>query len=420
MQKKFLIVIVLTCLLNIAGTMAAQEWTRFRGPNGTGESEAVLPAKFEGKDFVWKAELPGEGHSSPVIWKDRVFLLSADPKTAERYVLCLDAKTGTILWNKKYPSSTHTLHPRSSYASCTPTVDERNVYFAWSAPDEVTLMALTHDGDEVWRRNLGRYLSQHGWGTSPILYEDLLILNNSQDDASQHPGETPGESYLMAFDKNTGKDAWQIPRASNAVSYSVPCIYKNLKGEDELICLSTGEGVYSVNPLTGKTNWEVADAFDKRTVSSPVIAGGLIFGTTGSGGGGNYVVAVHPPPSPFQAYTIKKQAPYVPTPVARGKALFLWSDAGSITCIDAATGKVHWEGRGHDGGFSGSPIRAGDKIYCVSDDGVVVSIAADPKALKVLGKTELGEMSRSTPAVSGGRLFVRTVSHLFCLGNNAS
>src|SRR4029078_6856266 len=138
-----------------AAEVTAQEWTRFRGPNGSGESEIVLPAEFEGNDFVWKAELPGEGHSSPVIWKDRVFLLSADPMTAERYVLCLDAKTGTILWNKKYPHTTHTLHTSSSCASCTPTVDEKNVYVAWSAPDEVTLLALTHDGEEVWHRNLG-------------------------------------------------------------------------------------------------------------------------------------------------------------------------------------------------------------------------------------------------------------------------
>jgi len=419
MQRTLLTVTALALAL-CTDCLNAQEWTRFRGPNGTGETETEFPAKFEGNDFLWKAEIPGIGHSSPVIWKDRVFLLSADPEKATRYVLCLDAKTGTILWNKEYVSATHNLHARSSYASCTPAVDEKHVYVAWSTPEEVTLLAFTLDGDEAWRRNLGSYVSQHGFGTSPVVYKDLVILNNSQDTDEITKGVTGGPSYLMAFDKNTGKDVWKTPRTSASVSYSVPCIFKNDKGEDELICLSTSEGVYSVNPLTGKPNWEVPDTFSMRTVSSPIIAGGHIFGSTGSGGGGNYVAAVTPGPGAALAFTIKKQAPYVPTPVAKGNALFLWSDAGAVTCIDAATGKVHWEGRGHQGDFSGSPIRAGNKIFCVSDDGVLVSVAADTKELKVLGKTPLGELSRSTPAVSGGRMYVRTISHLFCLGNKAS
>src|SRR5262245_53407873 len=102
MQKRFLILLAAALLSNLVGLAAAQEWTRFRGPNGTGETETLLPAKFEGKDFVWKAEIPGEGHSSPVIWKDRVFLMSSDRQTAMRYLLCLDAKTGNILWNQEF------------------------------------------------------------------------------------------------------------------------------------------------------------------------------------------------------------------------------------------------------------------------------------------------------------------------------
>jgi outer membrane protein assembly factor BamB len=229
----------------------------------------------------------------------------------------------------------------------------------------------------------------------------------------------------MAFNRHTGKEVWRTPRSSVTVSYSVPCIYTGPRGdqEPEILCLSSGEGVYSLDPRTGRENWSVPNAFTMRTVSSPVMAGGLIFGSTGSGGGGHYVVAVRPGETPEIAYEIRKQAPYVPTPVAHDGALYLWSDGaagGAVTCVDAASGDVHWEGRAYDGGFSGSPIVAGDKVYCVSDDGTLVSIAASTKELKVLGRTPLNEECRSTPAVSGGRMYLRTFSHLICVGATAS
>jgi outer membrane protein assembly factor BamB len=349
-----------------------------------------------------------------------VFLLSADPETATRYALCFSAKNGAQLWSREYPSSPHKLHVRSSYASSTPAVDEQRVYFAWSSPDETTLLALTHDGNPVWKIDLGRWVSQHGFGTSPVIYNDMVLLNNSQDGEEVKGVETPGDSFFMAFNRHTGQELWRTPRGSASVSYSVPCIYTNPQGQQEIVCLSTPEGVYGLDPATGKQNWCVPDSFTMRTVSSPVLAGGLIFGSTGSGGGGNYVTAVQPGNNAHVAYNVRRQAPYVPTAVAKDDAVFLWSDIGVVTCIAAATGEVHYGERAHDGGFSGSTILAGDKVYCISDDGVLVSIAADTKALKVLGKTPLGEGSRSTPAVSGGRMFLRTYSHLICVGNKAS
>ncbi len=402
----------------------AQEWTRFRGPNGTGHSSTRLPAKWSESDFAWKIRLPGEGHSSPVVWGERIFLLSADRTTATRYALCLSTKDGSTLWSHEYPSTPHNLHARSSYASSTPAVDAERAYFAWSSPEETTLLALFHDGTEAWRLNLGRWVSQHGYGTSPIVYGDMILVNNSQDgndgEKKLKPGELPGDSFVLAFDRKTGRELWRTRRASNAVSYSVPCIHENAAGQPEVICLSTNEGVYGLDPKTGQEKWSVPNAFSMRTVSSPVAAGGHLFGSTGSGGGGNYVVAVTPGAQAGVAFEMKKQAPYVPTPVAVGDAMFLWSDGGVVTCIDARTGETHFAERAHDGGFSGSPILSGDKIYCISDDGVLVSIAADPTQLKVLGKTPLGEGSRSVPAVSGGKMFLRTYSHLICVGGQSS
>src|SRR5688500_6960182 len=120
----------------------AQEWTRFRGPNGTGESDAVIPAKWTEKDLNWKIELPGVGHSSPVLWREKIFLLSADPNTAMRYVLCYAAADGRELWRREYPGVTHKLHLKSSYASCTPACDASRVFVAWSDPESTRLFAF--------------------------------------------------------------------------------------------------------------------------------------------------------------------------------------------------------------------------------------------------------------------------------------
>ena len=292
-------------------------------------------------------------------------------------------------------------------------MDDERVYIAWSTPSETTLLALDHEGRDVWRIDLGRWVSQHGFGTSPIIYKDLIILNNSQQANQLKPGVEPGKSFMMAFNRKTGKEVWRTPRKSVNVCYSVPCIYTPKGGKDELLHTTTGNGVYSLDPATGRENWAVADAFSMRCVSSPIVAGGLVFGSTGSGGGGNYVVAVKPGKDAQLAYKVEQPAPYVPSILNKGGTLFLWWDQGVVQCLDAATGDKHFLNR-IGGGFSGSPILAGNKIYCIREDGVLITIAAEKK-FRLLGESPLGEDSRATPAVSGNRMFLRTNSHLICV-----
>ena len=400
----------------------AQEWTRFRGPNGTGYSDTkTIPVEFSEADFNWKAELPGIGHSCPVVWGEKLFLLSADPTDATRYVLCVNSRTGIIEWQKTFPSETHQLHARSSYASCTPTVDKDRVYVAWSEPQQITFKAFTHEGQEVWSKDLGRWQSQHGWGASPIRYKDLVIIHNSQQANGLKEGEEPGDSFMMAFHAATGEEVWQTPLVSVNVCYSVPFIYSPPNGgPDELVCVSTGNGMFSLNPLTGKQNWGLNDGlFKMRTVASPITAAGLIFGSTGSGAySGNYIVAVKPGKNPELAYEIKNsgkfKAPYVPCYLAYGDLIFMIYDRGFISCLDAVTGEIHFTER-TQANFSASPVLIDDKIYAVDEEGVVWVWAADKK-YKLLAKNELGEASRSTPAVSGGHLFIRTYSHLISIG----
>ncbi|HWA98397.1 MAG TPA: PQQ-binding-like beta-propeller repeat protein [Pirellulales bacterium] len=390
----------------------AQEWTRFRGPNGSGYVADELPAKWTEQDYNWRVELPGIGHSSPVIWHDKIFLTSAVEESAERIVLCLDADTGNIRWERRFTSSVHTKHLRNSFASSTPAVDKDHVYTTWSTPDDYIVLALDHNGRDAWRVDLGPVVSQHSTGTSPVVFNDMLVLGNDQDGPiKENPAS--GVSFLVALDCRDGHQRWRTPRENAVVSYSTPCVYQPKGGKPQLIFNSQAHGITSIDPATGKVNWEVG-VFDKRAVSSPIVVGNLIFGTTGSGGGGSYVAAVRAAPKPELAYKIAEMAPYVPTLVARDKLLFLWSDKGIVSCVDAATGKTHWRER-VGGNYSGSPIIAGKKLYCIAEDGTVVVVAAEPK-YALLGENPLGEDSRSTPSVSDGRMYLRTYSHLVSLG----
>lgn len=408
----------LRCLICVVGlqflaslSTSAQEWTRFRGPNGMGLSDATnLPATWTEADYNWRVALPGQGHSSPVLWGDKIFLMSADPQTATRYVLCLSAVDGRELWRREYASQTHRIHMRNTYGSSTPAVDAERVYVAWSTPAKLTLLALDHNGQDVWDLDLGPVVSEHGFGTSPMLYQDLVILSNSQQAEELEPGQQPGKSAMLAFEAKTGKLRWSQPRVSSRVCFSTPCIYQPAGKPPELVCTSTSDGVFSLDPLTGQENWKSPGTLTMRVVNSPFIADNLIIGSVGSGGGGNYIVAVRPGKSPQTAYVVKKNASYVPTLVAKDGLLFMFNDKGVVSCLDLQTGEFIWQER-VSRGFSGSPVIGDGKVYIIDDEGIVHVLAA-ARQYQLLGSHPLGEPSRSTPAIAGGRLYFRTVSHL--------
>jgi outer membrane protein assembly factor BamB len=224
----------------------------------------------------------------------------------------------------------------------------------------------------------------------------------------------PTQSFIAAVGKDDGKIRWRIERQIDTASYSVPTIRKDEQGVEELVCSTTAEGMFGLDPKTGNQNWSVP-AFSMRTVSSPQLVAGLVFGSTGSGQGGNYVAAIRPGTDAKLEYEVKKEAPYVPCMIANGNLLFLWADkSGVVSCLDATDGKQVWQRR-VGGAYSGSPVRAGDKMFCVDEAGLVVCLSATEK-FQELGRTDLKEECRSTPAISGGRMYVRTVSHLYSVG----
>lgn len=401
-------------LLYWSSDATAQEWTRFRGPNGQGQCESAdtIPIEWTEKDYNWNTVLPGVGHSSPVIWHDKVFLTSGDPKSGTRYVLCLNTADGKIVWQKEYAAASHYVHKFNNFASSTPAVDDKHVYVAWATPDEITLLALTHPGEEAWKKNLGSFKSEHGFGTSPIVVDDMVIMTNDQE------GE---DRFLIALDSTTGEQKWKIARnhAKNRqnLSYATPCVRETAGGRELIVC-SWAHGISSHNLQTGAVNWEMP-VFKLRPVGSPVLIGDLIFGNCGEGSGNNTVVAIKPSETPGQApetvYTKEKSvSPYIPTLCAAGEMIFLWGDKGIVSCLDAESGKPHWTKR-VGGNYFGSPVRVGNRIYCMSTDGDVVVIQASSE-YKLLAKNPLGEGTNATPAVAEGRMYLRTESHLISIG----
>lgn len=419
----FTLTLVCSCPYLLSGeSVLASEWTRFRGPNGTGVASGDdIPSEFTEADFSFKTKLPGNsGCSSPVIWGDRLFVMSADSSDASRHVVCLNAVTGKQLWTKSFESTPHHQHTRSTYASCTPTVDQQHVYVAWATPEQTVLKAFDHDGNEAWTRDLGTWQSQHGFGTSPIVYKGMVILHNSQQADKLDPGQTPGLSRMTAFNGKTGDTKWSTELTSRNVCYSIPMIRQGDDGRDEVVCSSTGNGIFALDAMTGEKRWEHNDGlFRMRTVASPIEAGGLIFGSNGSGGySSNYIVAVKPGEDASLAYSLKNssklKAPYVPCLINDGDLVFALYDKGFATCFDAKSGDIFWTVR-TGAAFSGSPIRIGDRLFAISEDGTVWVIAAADE-YKLIAKNSLGEDSKATPAVANGRLYLRTDSHVICVG----
>jgi outer membrane protein assembly factor BamB len=392
---------------------SAQQWTRFRGPNGTGvNSGASIPSHWTDKDIHWSIELPGRGHSSPVIWANKIFVTSADLHAPKLHLSCINTGNGQPFWQKDFDLVPYPLHQYNTFATSTPTVDAKAVYLTWLTRGHYMLGAFDHSGQQVWVRDLGSFESQHGSGASPIVYNDMVFATKDPD----------GESFMIAVNAADGTTRWQTPLHGTRADYATPCLYQT--GSDDpavLVFTSMDDGVLALDPATGHKAWQLDKVFSLRCVSSPVLASGVIVGSCGSGGGGNYVAAVRPPDKtsshkPELAYTIRKAAPYVPTSVAVGQWLFLWSEAGIVSCLEAPTGAVKWQER-VGGNYFASPICIDGRLFGVSTTGQVVVLEASD-TFHELARNTLPEGTQATPAVDGGRLYIRTFEHLISIGGS--
>lgn len=399
-----------TALTVVCAQASAQEWTRFRGPNGSGVSDAkTVPVKWTESEINWKAKLPGEGISSPVVWGEKVFVSAAEADKGRRHLLCLDAKTGKENWRQTEAFRTYKKHKVNSFATSTPAVDAERVYHVWQSTEASVLLAFTHDGAPAWKFELDPFSEGHGGGISPIFWEDLVVLACDQQ----------GLSYLVAVDRRTGEQRWKTPRQSKRAGYSTPCVYQVPSRPAELIFTEWKHGITGLDPVTGQVRWEI-DCFGKepeRAIASPIIAGDVIFGTCGFANGDKHCVAVRPDAAGDKVrelFRVEKTSPHLPTPIAFNGRLFLWTEKGIVSSIKLESGDVVATKR-IGGNFSASPICIDGKLYGISDDGDVIVLRADD-SLEELARNPLDEPCRATPAVSGGRLFLRTMSHLISVG----
>lgn len=388
---------------------AADEWTRFRGPNGQGSVATWnFPAALSENNVAWRVALAGQGHSSPIVADGCVFVASADPATGEQLVQCLDQRDGREIWRYQAPGQVFPKHAFNSFASSTPTWAGGTLFYAWATPEHLRVIALRgSSGEMIWQRDLGPFISQHGFGASPIVFEDLLIVPNEQD----------GESFIAALDVRDGHTRWMTPRRSEKAAYSTPTLFRPGQGDPQLILTSWAHGVYALDPRTGKSLWELP-VFHNRTVGSPLIVGDLVFASSGEGGIGREMVAVRlglpqKQREPAVAYEIRGSLPYVTTPVASNGLVFLLYDKGAMTCLEAESGDVVWRKR-LSGEFFSSPICLGDKLYLLSRAGEMFVVAAD-RQFRLLGGYDFGEPSHATPAAADGALYVRTEQHLIKL-----
>lgn len=402
------------CLLWLAVApfpLTAQEWTRFRGPNGSGISEAqTIPAQWTARDYRWTIDLPGSGISSPVVWQDKVFVTSADDSKLERYLLCYRTSDGKRLWEQAFPYEREKKHARNSYATATPAVDDERVYVVWTSRSHAELLAFTHDGQPVWTYDLGPYHSGHGGGTSPAVIGDLVVLNNHQE----------RNSYYLAVARRTGELRWKVERTGGKASYSTPCAYPTGESPTAVVFTSFGHGFTAIAVDNGRIAWQKSGLFDedeedKRAIGSPFVADGVVFGSCGFTGGKKILVGVRPEAEGVrQVFRQDRMVCHMPTALAYQGRMFIWTDNGIVTCYRIEDGQQLWQKRVR-GNYSGSPVCVAGKLYAISDDGIVVVLAA-AENFEELGRMSLGQDSNSTPAVSGGVMYLRTSSKLFALG----
>ena len=399
-------------LVAVATGARAEEWPGWRGPRGDGTSrETGIPLRWSGTENVcWKVAVPGKGHSSPVVWGDRIFLTTCLEEEGKRVLLCLNRYDGKTLWERVVLTAPlEPKHKLNSYASSTPATDGQHVWVSFLAIPRMVVACYDMGGRLVWQKSPGEFHSVHGFCSPPIPYKDLVILNGDQD----------AEGYLVALDKATGAERWRADRPNRTRSYCPPLLI-NAAGKDQLV-LSGSKCVAAYDPDTGRQIW-IIDGPTEQFVASLVYTQGVLFLTAGfpeyhlmgirPDGEGN-VTKTH------VLWHERRGAAYVPSPIADGAYFFVVSDRpnsenGMASCFEARTGKRLWMqrlGRHH----SASPVSAGGYLYFLDDDGQTFVLKAGP-TFELVGRNPLGEECHASPAIAHGQIFIRTVSHLFCIG----
>lgn len=400
------------CILAIvAGAISAsaENWPCWRGPRLDGTSvETKVPLHWSASsNLLWKTQVPGESHSSPIVHGESIFVVSADTESQERLLLRFNVADGKLAWRQTVLTSPlERKHSLNSYASSTPATDGETIYVAFLDRKEMLVAAYDYSGKQKWQQRPGPFSSMHGFCSSPLIHKDLVLVNGDHD----------GDSYLVALKKSDGSTVWKTPRANKTRSYCVPLI-RDLAGKTQMI-LSGDKCVASYDPQTGRQHW-IIDGPTEQFVASPVHSSktGLVYITGGFPE--HHILAIRPDGSgnvtdSHIVWRTKEGAAYVPSPIIAGEYLFIIADSGIAHCFNAANGELKWKQR--FGEQHASLLQAEDRVYFLNDRGVMNVIKVGP-TIELLARNEIGEKCFATPAISQGRIFIRGETHLFCVGN---
>ncbi len=412
--------ILCTAASVFAGAFAqAENWPQFRGPTRQGIStETGVPLEWSATSHVaWKTEIPGESWSSPIVWGDRVFLTTAMVAGQVCRVLALDAKSGRVLWNKEvFRQVPLKKEARNSYATPTPATDGERVYACFG---DGSFVALDFAGEVVWTNRDYPFYSQHGLGTSPILHDGLLIMardgSSDGDDKSLGWQKPWDRSFVLALDAKTGRERWKGMRGMSRIAHGVPNIWEH-EGKAQVVS-EAGDVVQGFDVATGERLWS-SEVLGEGKVPSVVIGGGMVF-TAGGAGGKDSIQAFRlggkgDLKETNLVWAQRKGTPKIPSMLYAEPHLFAMSDSGVLSCLRADTGEPVWRER-IGGNFTASPVMAEGRLYLFSDEGVTTVIEAGPQ-FKVLAQNSLGEKVQASPAISQGRIFIRTAGSLYCIG----
>jgi outer membrane protein assembly factor BamB len=427
--------------LVLASELEAQNWPQFRGPDGSGiASPQNLPLEWsvaEGRNILWRAPIEGLAHSSPIVWGNRVYLTTAIAETtgsptlvlgdsdvagietapdlvSHRWeLLALEKGSGSVLFRKTAHRGVPRLkrHVKASHASASPATDGRSIVALFGTEG---LFCFDMEGELRWRADLGLLdvgywgEPEYQWGaaSSPLIYENLVIVQNDRQK----------DSFVAAYDLEDGKEVWRASRDEKP-AWSTPAIYRGESGAE--LVTNGANWIRANDPRTGEELWRLSHGDLQVITPTPIVAGDRIVVTGGNPTGAQTTFAIRPgargDAQSHVLWTAERSSPYTPTPVAYDGILYVIVDNGILSAYDLATGERLYRTRLEVGsGFSASPIASDGKVYLPSEDGAVFVVRAG-REFQSLARNEMGEPLMASPAVSEEILFVRGSRHLFAI-----
>lgn len=400
---------LLTLALSLLPHCLAENWPAWRGPRGDGSSlETNLPIHWSNaSNILWKTPVPGSGHASPIVWENQILTASALPDSQERVLLSFDRLTGQLQWQTTVlKSPLESKHGLNSHASSTPATNGRQIFTTFLDVDRMLVSALTLKGEPLWQTYPGPFNSMHGFCSSPVLHDNLVIINGDHD----------GNGYIVALDQNTGNEVWRIQRPNNTRSYCTPTIVHASNQTQMLV--SGSMCVTSYNPANGDLLWIIngpTEQYVASLVHNPkanlffMTAGFpdhhlLAIRTDGSGDITDTHIAWH--------HENPRYVSYVPSPISCGDYFLVVSDPGYACCFEASSGNLMWSER--FGFHHASLLTANNLVYFISDNGKTRIVRPGP-TLEIVAENDLDEKCFASPAISQGQLFIRTFDNLLCI-----